>query len=476
MALAPKQLVMPRSLATKAKTVGPASGLEKGAEIRKPSQLIQAESVRSLRNQGRIAEAVRRLARVDGTTSAAVFTYVQVANSGYTIKAYDGSTHEFSAEGTQIARSVAAGMDTLYDYSEKFSDKRTMDALIESGLLEVVLTGAVAGELVLDKQRLPSHINFIPYEQITYKAKGDGRMYPRQQPTTGEAVDLDEPTVWIAESHKQAHVAYSSSMMESAIEMAFYFMEFIEDMRRAVRRSGHTRLLVKIVSEKVMASAPSDVQSDPKKLKVYLEQIRDEVVATVNSLEPEDALVAFDAVEMSAIKADGDKTDYKELLTALSGILATSLKSHPSILGLRLSGSQSLSNTESLVFLKIARSIQKPVEQFMSRALTLAVRLYGGDYYVHFRFDPIDLRPEHELEAFRTMRQQRILEQLSYGFITDEEAAEAMGTGVRPPGAPPLSGTMFFSRSGANSTETPDDPQGRALQPDTPDKAGGDSQ
>jgi hypothetical protein len=158
-------------------------------------------------------------------------------------------------------------------------------------------------------------------------------------------------------------------------------------------------------------------------------------------------------------------------------MLATSLKTHPSILGLRLAGSQSLSNTESLIYLKIARSVQMPIEHLMSRAMTLAIRLYGADAYVRFKFNTIDLRPESELEAFKIMRQDRILEQLSLGFITDEEAAEELGTGPRAPGAPVLSGTMFHQMSTNASNASPNaDPMGNALQPNTPSKGGGASQ
>lgn len=477
MALPNNTVVLPRALANKAKTATPATGLDKGATLSKDNFLLQAQKVRDLRNTGQITAAIRKLARIDGTMSDAVFSFVQIANSGFTVQAY-GADHTYSPDGSNLARTILASMDTLYDYSEGYSDKRTVDSLVETSLREVVLTGAVGGELVLDKQRLPYGINLVPYEQITYKAKNDGRVYPEQKPARGDAIPLDIPTFWIGESHKEANSAYARSMLESALDMAFYYLEFIEDMRRAVRRSGHTRLAVKIISEKVVAAAPPETRDDPEKLRVWLETVKEDVTRVINSLEPEDAFVAYDAVEVVPVKADSDKTDYKELLTALSGMFATSLKSHPSILGLRITGSQSLSNTESLVFVKIARAIQKPVEHVLSRALTLAVRLYGGDFYVRFRFNPIDLRPENELEAFKTMKQARILEQLSYGFISDEEASELLGTGVRPAGAPPLSGTMFYggTKTKADKASPNDDPMGAALQPDTPSKGGGDSQ
>jgi len=471
-------VVLPRSLAKKAKAATPGSNQDSGSLIPRQNTQMVFETVRQLRDGGRKIEAIRKLARVDGTVSAAVFALVQNAMSGYSLKAFTTGTHEYNAEGTQLVRSVAASMDTLYDYTKGFSDKNTLDSAIETGLREVIETGAIATELVLNQERFPDRINVIPYEELQWKKRSQG-LSPVQQAAGGE-IDLNIPTFWVAESHKEANQAYSSSMLEGALNTAFYYAEFIEDMRRAVRRSGHARITVKLDSEKVRASAPSDVASDPDKLRSYMEKTRDDIVSIINTLEPEDALVTYDLADIDSISAEGEKMDYKELLAALSGMLSTSLKTHPSIIGLRLAGSQSLSNTESLVYLKIARSVQVPVEQVMSRAMTLAVRLYGADVYVKFVFKPIDLRPETELEAFRIMQQDRILEQLSLGFITDEEAAELLGTGPRPPGAPPLSGTFFKDTTGADvnagDASPNSDPMGNALQSDTPKKAGGDSQ
>ena len=422
------------------------------------------------------------MAKLDGTVSAAVFALVQTAHSGFSVKAYDSGSHEFSPEGTDLARSVMASMDTLYDYTKGYADKSTLDTVIETGLREVALTGALASELVLSKERLPEKINIIPYEELQWKVKSGGSKYPVQQASGGE-IELNIPTFWVVESHKEANVAYASSMLEGALYTAFYYAEFIEDMRRAVRRSGHARVIVTLDAEKVKAAAPAEIQNDPKKLLTFMEQTRADVTTVIEALEPEDALVTYDTAAVDSISAEGEKMDYKELLSSLSGMLATSLKTHPSILGLRLAGSQSLSNTESLVYLKIAKAVQKPVAQVMSRAMTLAVRLYGADVYVRFKFDEIDLRPESELEAFRVLRQSRVLELLSLGFLTDQQAAEELGTGPRAPDAPELSGTFFkeMSGSGFQNSDDPEptpnsDPMGRSLQPDTPSKAGGESQ
>ena len=475
MAIDKTPTVLPRRLLNKAQTETAASAVDKDIEIPKESPLFINQRIRDLRDGGNAVEAIRKLAKQDGTVSTAVFNYVQVAMSGFTVKAFDSSTHQFSPEGSILAKSILAAFNTLTDYSVGYSDVQTMDSLIESALREVVLTGGLCGELVLNKARLPSKIQWVPMETVKWISNGDGTKYPAQ---TGaeEDIALNLATVWVAESHKDTSETYVRSMMEAALNTTFYYAEFIEDMRRAMRRGGHSRLIVKLDAEKVIAAAPNDVRQDAAKLKAFLEVVRTDVEGVVTSMEPEDALVCYDTVNVELLTAENVKADYTDLVTAISGMLATSLKSHPSILGLRLGGSQSLSNTESLIYLKAASAIQRPVEDIMSRSLTLASRLFGSDIYVQFKFNPINIRPDDELEAFKTMKQARVLELLSFGFISDEEAAENLGTGERPPGAPALSGTLFRDNKGgidAENASPNDDPQGRALQSDQPTNGGG---
>ena len=88
----------------------------------------------------------------------------------------------------------------------------------------------------------------------------------------------------------------------------------------------------------------------------------------------------------------------------------------------------------------------------------MAVRLLGMNCYVDFKYDDVDLRPKGEQEAYRAMEQDRILEQLSLGMISDEEAC-LMLTGKLPPaGAPVLSGTMFKNAGGGQASMGPNTP------------------
>lgn len=473
--------VLPRSVAKKAVSKTPSAKYDSGQQIPNDDRLSQVDgqTVRTLRQTSRIIQALRLMARIDGTFSTAVFNLVQVANSGLRLKAYNSADHTYSPEGTKTAMAILEAMSTLHDYSVGYADKRPIDLVVESALREVVLTAGVAGELVMNKLRLPEKINLVPIEELKWKVKADGTKYPVQTASGGPDIELDIPNFWVMESHLEANSAYPKSMLEAALSTNFHYIEFIQDMRRVIRKAGHDRTVVKLSLEQVNAAAPEDVRRDPAKLKAHQEAVRDGVAQVLSDLEPEDALVIYDvASEVKSLDSKGEKADYTELMYALAGMLSTSLKTHPSILGLRLQGSQSLSNTESLIYLKVVEAIQLPVQWFLSRALTLAARLYGLDVYVRSDFNPINLRPRDELEAFTTMREDRILRRWSLGVYTDEEAAWELGIPALPPGFKSLSGTMFYegTKTRAEEASPNSDPMGRALQSDQPNKAGGKSQ
>ncbi len=469
-------IVMPKKLVTAAAAQTPASAAEKNSALPTDNFTALNQSVQTLRAMDKVPEALRQLVSFEGTASAAMFDYVEAAHTSYSIVAYNPVTHEMDPEGTRMALTIVNNMNTLNDYSEGYADTQAMDQIVETSLLEVVTTGGLANELVLDKTRLPVAINVVSYDTLEAKSNGKGGRYWVQAGTKGE-INLNIATFFVAELHKFASKGRARSMMEPAINSAWYYSEFMEDMRRAVKNQ-HGRLKVSLVTDKIVATAPADVRADPVKLLDYLETVREGVSRAISSASPEDALVVYDTAVLDMLKSVGEKSDYVTLLQNISGNLATSLKVSPSIVGLRMEGSQSLTNTESLLFIKSARGIQKPVETNLSRALTLAVRLHGLDCYVEFRFDPIDLRPENELEAFRTMKQSRILELLSLGLISDEDAALQLGIWAIPAGTPKLSGTGFEAKKGPDASKASpnDDPQGAALQPKTPKKGGGRSQ
>lgn len=476
------QVVMPKKAPTKVLSA-PAQGVkEPGQDVKRPESMNRQLQIADIRAEPDVVKAIRRLSTEERFTSNAVFSIVQLALTEFRAVGYDNVTGAFDQQVTDAVRQIMVRMDTLNDYTQKFTKKPTIRQFVETALREVALSGAVAAELVINKAGIPDYMQAVAYESLTYKTKSGNLVYPKQKPSAGGGTDieLDIANFFICELNLGADETYATPMYKSALIDTFQNNDFIDSMRRVVNRTGHSRLVITLDAEKVKASASEEVQADEEKLMRYMSDTQASIQQAVSRLNPEDSVVVFDSVDVAVKDIGGEKSDYVPLMQQVSNMQATSLKAPPSILGIRSEGSQSLANSETLVYLKIAKAIQGPVIDLLSRALTLAVRLLGVQGYVKFDMDPIELRPDSEREAYKMTKQQRILNQLSLGIITDEHACLKLDVPYRSEMAP-LSGTRFLDKSASNTYASDDKPDGKSgmeknLSPDTPDKAGGDSQ
>lgn len=454
----------------------PGQQVDNGQELTRNQTLNMTQTVDQYLNQNRISDAVRAAVRQMGTFGTAHFNLIEMAMGKWRVMVRSGLTNVMDGPGQIAAEALVSRLDGINDYSIGFSDKKGVDRILELMINDVVTSSGCCLELVLDKSRMPEQLVAFPYDTITWK-QGSASRYPMQR-GEGSDVDLNIPTVFVADFHKALTEVYAFPMFEAALREGRAYEQFLADMRRAVKRAGHGRLTVTLDYQRIKDAAPEEVKNDPEKLAVFMEDVRSGVSQVLEDMEPEDAFVTYDVAKADMLKSEGEKSDYVSLMNAMSGNLATALKSNPSILGLRIEGSQSLSNTESLIYLKVAQAVRRPVEECMSRAITLGLRLLGLDVYAEFIFDPINLRPEDELAAFRTMQLDRDLRYLSLGFITDEEFSVRQGLGALPPGFVPKSGTMFYEQKAVDASKaSPNDgAQERALQPSSPSNSGGASQ
>ena len=424
------------------------SGKSPDSKISNTNTSFFNKSIAQLRSAGGELEAIRQLGRSHGDLSAAVSAAVRLANTELKFRVYDDQ-HELSEEGDKLLKSILARLEIQFDYTTGFDNRQSLAGLKETLLRSIPMTGACAAELVLDKTRLPFAIKPIPVEKIQWvvSSKADGinqALIPRMNSQKGN-IDLDFPTIAYAALDFEPMSAYTFSPLEPAINTSIFYSEIVEDIRRVITKTGHSRLVVKLNYEELVKSSPLDIRSDAQKLGDWVEGIRQSIQKEIEGLKPESALVTFTSVEADYLNsAIGSSADYSNLMMTIDAILSTSMKTPASVLGKPGAGSQNTASVESLLFLKNAMSLHPPVETVLCRLLTLACRLVGFSGYVKPYFVEPNLRPAVECESFVAMRQAKILEQLSLGFLTDAQAAQELGTGALSPTFQPLSGTQFY--------------------------------
>lgn len=462
-----------RNLAGKSRAKRPGSDQKKGSAITNTLKKFNQNAINNISSRTDVNEIIRLLTREDGMFSSAANSMAAISvGAGFRLAGYD-STGMMSTEVMALAYSIMDRFSTLHDYSKGYNDKPGMQSLLSSTQTDVITTGGCGLELVLDAEFGPERLVPIGYSTVEWEADGQGGRYPTQD---GGDVVLNIPTVFISEHNRNPDEAYAVSLLRPGLSQVMNFNGFIEDMHRALNRTGHSRLIATIVSEKISKAADEKTRNDPVKMGLLYNQVLQEVQDALAGLEPEDAVVTYDSVTYDVKDTGGNKADYSSMLTTLGNMLGASLKTPASVSGLRASGGQGLSNAETLIYLQVVQGTRPPVEEVMSRALTLACRLYGVDGYVAFEFLPINLRPEIELEAYLGTRQKRVLELLSFGVINDAHACWELG--IRPQGLQTLlAGTNFYAKSASDATATDrTSSTGAALAPDTPAQTGGADQ
>lgn len=466
-------LLPKRNLAGKARAQRPGSDQDRGSAINNTLTRWAANAINNVQNKTDINDIIRTLIREDGLFSSAANSMVALSTgAGFRIAGYN-SEGMMDLGVMSMAYSIMDRFDTLHDYSQGYNDKPGMKTLLAMMQADVVATGGCGAELVLDKAFGPERLVPVGYSSIEWYADGQGGRYPTQD--SGE-IELNIPTVFIAEHNRNPDEAYSVSLLRPGLSHTLNFNSFLEDTHRSLNRVGHSRLVATLVAESVAKALPEKDRADPVKLAAAYTQAKAQVEEALAGLEPEDAIVAFDSVTFKVEDTGGSKSDYTGMLTTLGNLLGAALKTPASVSGLRASGGQGLSNAETLIYLQVVQACRPPSEEVMSRALTLACRLYGIDGYVSFEYMPINLRPDSELEAYRGTKQKRVLQLLSYGVINDAHACYELG--IRPQGLTAvLAGTGFYEAKATGATETDrSTSSGAALSPDTPAQSGGDDQ
>ncbi len=439
-----------------ARNVTPSTARLPQADLR----LANIDITTTARSGPNTASVIRTLVQANPDLSAAVSANLRLGIPEKHIAIARSADGSFNLEATKLAYELQRRFAFSPDYSAGFSQTDSLRSLSEALGKELMIEGAACLELVLDKQRLPYKLVPVPVTSIKWY-EDIGGLRPVQL-VGGKEIDLDLPTVFYVATDASLLGPYAQSPLESAIQAVLASGQFLNDLRRICHRSVYPRMLVEIDAEKLRQEIPPDVQADPDKLSVFLAGVKSEVENMVNGLNPEDAMIVYSFVTVKYMEGQSGNVPatFDTIKSIHDAKIATGAKTLPSILG-HGAGTQNAASTETMLAVKTADSlIRMKLQELYSRALTMAVRLYGLEATVSFEFDTIDLRPASELEAFSIMKQDRLLKLVSLGYMTDEEFCLRITYNLPPAGFIPLTGTHFQNASAAIGNPYSGAPQG----------------
>ena len=429
----------------------------------------------TLRNGGDQKVVIKALAQNSPDMSMAMSTKARFAiTDTYTVIAYalDGT---IDVPATITANSLAARLDRLKPNFKQYHAPNDFRSLSERALKQLQIYGSFGAELVLGPGKVPSHISIFSTRLLKYEQVGD-RSIPYIEQNSIKYV-LDSPLVTIQDLDQDVETPYSESPLMAATQPIIADLEFVNDLRRAFSKANLPRPTAQILTEKFLESLPPDVRHDKKKLNEAMLEAINAIKGELNGLNPEDCLVYFDLIKVEHLSAGNisSHSAVKEHKELLNGKVSAGLHTLPSILG--RGENSTAASTEAMAYLRAVEGEQEKLNAAFSYLLTVGTRLLGHDCYVDFVYADPELRPKSELSSFKALKQSTILEQLSLGLISDEEASIAITGGIPSGNYTSLSGTLFrdknnvdpsnmYSNTSVNTEGVSDTQSGKDQTPD----------
>jgi len=411
---------------------------------------------------------MKSLFRHDPDVSAAVFSYLTMANTDPLILVHD-MEGQIDRDATKQLLQALKILTVPTDYTQGFQLKKNLNSLCEELRYMALLRGGTAIELVLDKQLAPSELRTVDLESIEWFEKKAGQYKPRQKVSgVSDGIDLDIPTFFVSFFRKAPTDIYAYSPFVAAINTIAARQQVINDLYRIMQKTGYPRMDVAVVEEVLNKNAPANIKTDPQKLRAWQNDRLAEIRTAFENIRSDQALVHFDAVEPKILndKNPGVGVNIQNVIETLNAQNQAALKTMSTVIGRGASGVNT-GSVEARIAAMNADELNEPVAELLTNICSFILHMNGYQGFASVTFKKAELRPDLELEPQLMLRTQRLRQDLSDGLITDDEYHLMVYNRLRPDAVEELSGTKFMTPApaGGNSTDvSPNgDPLGRSL-------------
>jgi hypothetical protein len=219
---------------------------------------------------------------------------------------------------------------------------------------------------------------------------------------------------------------YGRSLVTPAVFSALFLLSLLHDLRRVVAQQGYPRLDIEVKLQELAGSMPDEAADDPEAQRAWVEGVINEVAAMYAQLEPDDAYVHTDVVQVNRPVGAVDASSLgavDSLLRAVERMATRGLKTMPLLMGSNEAVSETHANRQWEIHAAGIKALQHLAEQMLERLLTRALQMQGLRTVVEFRF--AELRAS---EAFRDAQTAALVienakQKYLAGWVSQDEAA-----------------------------------------------------
>jgi len=366
--------------------------------------------------------------------SDAVWTWKRLCQTGYEVEILDPSS--------ELARDRAYRM--LRDLDTRVnSDGGGMDGLLDIFYTSLFTYGAAALEIVLSRGRESIH-DIVPVDVWTVRFKRDaetGKALPYQV-HDGEEIAINPELFFYLGTDRDGTNPYGRSMLRSIPFVVKIQQRLLEDMAKATRNAGWSKLHVKYKpGERFRGESQEDYQS---RISGNFEKLRE----SVSKLKTDQNLVTYDNVEVDVITGSQRSSVFYENHKAVEEQVITGMHLMPILLGRNYGTTETYGTAQYEIINRQVASVNRAVKRLLERLYNFELGFMWGSARAKVRMKAnrtVDLlrdsvAAKNEIDNAVRLRDEGFLDQKGAAarLGIDNPAAENPGTARR---TFPVSGT-----------------------------------
>lgn len=353
--------------------------------------------------------------------SRSLWDLLRMANPGWTCKAYKPKTKTIDPRAQEACDLFTQKLALLYGDFNIVANRLFTTAF---------LRGAILSELVIAQDQRTSVDLATPDPLVIRFDRFDdpirGQIFRMFQWDGQTKVYLDDPTIIYIPVDPFPGVPYGRSLVSPALFPTLFLLVLMHDVRRVVQQQGWPRPDIKVILDKLQESMPEDLEDDPEAYKKWVGETLDEIVEMYNHLEPDEAYVHTDVVEINRPIGTVDSSSLggvKEIIEVLERMTVRALKTVAIVLGHADAVSEANANRQWEIYAAGIKALQHLVEVLFERSFEFMLRAQGLLGEVEFRFAELrtaELLRDTQVELLMTKVAK---EQYLAGYISQDEAA-----------------------------------------------------
>jgi len=343
--------------------------------------------------------------------SDAIWTWKRLCQTGYDIEILRASSDAANERAARILRELDMRVN---------SGDRGMDGLLDIFYGSLFTYGAAAFEIVMSQSRETIH-DVVPVDVWTVRFRREDGVLQPYQLYDGNEIQLPRERFIYVGLDRDGTNPYGRSMLRSLPFVLKIQQRLIEDMAKATRNAGWSKLHVQYSPEE--RHNGESIEAYEQRVNGSFKQLCDKLAG----METDQNIITHDNVGISIVRGDQHAQIFYENHKVIEEQVITGMHLMPILLGRNYGTTETYGTAQFEIINRQVESVNRSVKRILERLYNFELSLMWGEAEarVNMRTNrTVDVLREAQARAREIGNAVQLREE---GFITQEVAAKQLG-------------------------------------------------